>query len=414
MQIPATGTPQVPKASADEAVYRVMLVDDSIVIRGLISRALESDQGIKVIQSVGDGEVAVRTLKRSAVDVIVLDIEMPVMDGMAAIPLLLEVDPAVKIIMASTLTLKNAEISMKALELGAADYIPKPLSSKELTGADNFKRELVEKVKALGAFARRSGVRMDEAATVAPPAFRASHAPTEVKKDTRVEFKTATPPKANPIHAAMATGAGKNNFTLRQHQIIKPEIIAIGSSTGGPQALFRVIKDLGKDINQPIVLTQHMPPTFTTILADHISKQGGLLCHEAKDGETLEPGVITVAPGDYHMTIERAGVGKNIVRLNQNPPENFCRPAVDPMLRSLIPLYGNKIFTIILTGMGQDGWKGSEDVVKAGGSVIAQDETTSVVWGMPGSVAMAGICSSVLPLNEIGGAIRRVATGGKL
>ncbi|MGE0109659.1 MAG: chemotaxis protein CheB, partial [Bdellovibrionales bacterium] len=197
---------------------------------------------------------------------------------------------------------------------------------------------------------------------------------------------------------------------LRTDTIFRPEVIAIGSSTGGPQALFRVIKDMGADLHQPIVITQHMPPAFTAILADHISRQCGVECHEAKEGDVLIPGHYYVAPGDYHMLIQPKGAGAT-VHLVQDPPENFCRPAVDPMLRSLVPIYGRKLLVVILTGMGQDGMRGSQVVVQGGGAVVAQDEKTSVVWGMPGAVATAGLCSAVLPLTEIGAYVRRTAMG---
>ncbi|MBI1273277.1 MAG: chemotaxis-specific protein-glutamate methyltransferase CheB [Alphaproteobacteria bacterium] len=376
-----------------------MVVEDSIVIRGLISRALESDPDIKVVASAADGEIGIRMLKKMPVDVIVLDIEMPVMDGMTAIPHLLGVDPAVKIIMASTLTLKNAEISMKALELGASDYVPKPVTSRELTAAVDFKRELVDKVKVLAVAARRAGVRRAEPEA---PAFRASQpgAQPAADQDTRSAFKDKPAPPAKVV-------------TLRTHPIIKPDIIAIGSSTGGPQALFKVIKDLGADLQQPIVLTQHMPPSFTTILADHINKHCGVPCSEAKDGDVLTKGKVLLAPGNYHMTIVKNPAGQHVVKLNQEPAENFCRPAVDPMLRSLLPLFDKRILVVILTGMGQDGMKSSDLIVQAGGSVIAQDEATSVVWGMPGAVAMAGLCSAVLPLNDVGGYARKIALGMK-
>jgi two-component system chemotaxis response regulator CheB len=184
-------------------------------------------------------------------------------------------------------------------------------------------------------------------------------------------------------------------------------LIAIGSSTGGPQALFSLLSGLDVSLAQPILITQHMPSTFTSLLAVHISKASNMPCAEARDGELIRPGHIYLAPGDYHMVAERSGRG-NVLRLTQNERENFCRPAVDPMLRSLIPLYGSQLLVIILTGMGSDGCKGSQAVAAAGGSVIAQDEETSVVWGMPGAVATAGVCSAVLPLSDIAPYVRKL------
>ena len=330
---------------------RVMVCDDSAVIRGAIARMLEADPAVQIVARVSNGQLAVDELKRTPVDVLVLDIEMPVMDGMTALPLLLRADPGLKVIMASTLTTRGADIAMRALRLGAADYVPKPSA---VHGDETFRRELVEKVKGLARLRRRVTQPMRE-----------------------------TPP-----------------VRLRQAAIVPPRLLAVGSSTGGPQALFTLVQGLGKSLNVPVVLTQHMPATFTAILAEHISKLGGLPCAEAKDGEGLSAGRIYLAPGDYHLIIngDRGGLR---ARLSSDPPENFCRPSVDPMLRSAAAACDGRVLVAMLTGMGQDGLAGTRRVVDAGGSVVAQDEATSVVWGMPGAVAQAGLCHAVLPLPRI-------------
>ncbi|MCL2469143.1 MAG: chemotaxis response regulator protein-glutamate methylesterase [Alphaproteobacteria bacterium] len=382
-------------------VYRVMVVDDSAFIRGAITRALSGDPHLKVTASASNGEYALRMLEREPVDVVVLDIEMPVMDGLTALPKLKAIDPQVQIIMASTLTQKNAEISLRALSLGAADYIPKPSSSQEVLSLDTFKYDLVTKVKALGSLARRFGVR--------GPYLKLEGAAAPLPAKTQPARQEAVAPEGEPVKAFILPPYGaKLDVSLRRDPLIRPDIIAIGSSTGGPQALFRVIKDMGGNLPQPVVITQHMPQSFTKILAEHISNQCGVACREGIDGEPLVAGRYYIAPGDYHMTVERKGAVPTI-SLNKNPPENFCRPAVDPMLRSLVTVYGARILMVMLTGMGQDGAKGSDAVVRAGGGVIAQDEKTSVVWGMPGAVAMLGLCSAVLPLGEIGGFVRQTA-----
>jgi len=390
-------------------IYRVMIVDDSAFIRGAIARAIESDPCLRIVVSVSNGEQAIRSLMREPVDVIVLDIEMPVMDGLTALPKLKEVDGAVQVIMASTLTQKNAEISLRAMSLGATDYIPKPSSGHEVNAADDFRRELVEKVKALGALARRSGVREPVTALparVTKPADPAVAKPSaDIKKPQTVD-KVAPAEKPKQI---LTFGPGaKRDILLRKNPIVKPDIIAIGSSTGGPQALFRVIKDMGSGLSQPIIITQHMPPSFTTILAEHISRQCNVPCKEAQDGDVLKAGHYYIAPGDFHMLIDKKPTGST-VRLVKDPPENFCRPSVDPMLRSIAAIYGRNILVVILTGMGQDGTRGGEVVVNGGGTLIAQDEATSVVWGMPGSVAMAGLCTALLPVGDIGGFVRQTA-----
>ena len=374
-----------------------MVVDDSAVIRGLITRMLEADPDITVVASVGNGQLAVNQLERrpKEVDVVILDIEMPVMDGLTALPLMLKVDPNVKVIMASTLTKRNAEISLRALSAGAVDYVPKPSTARELSGENDFRRELLDKVKGLG-IVHRAEIGKAPPKLVAPPASAPAPAP-------------AAKPAAAPA-AAPAAGEKperwqmkhQDEVELRRPGTTRPDILAIGSSTGGPQALFEFLKGLPKTINLPIVITQHMPATFTSILAEHITRMSGWACAEAKDGELVEAGRIYLAPGDFHMTVVQKGP-QRVISLNQDAPENFCRPAVDPMLRSLVKVYGPRIFTVILTGMGNDGARGSKHVVEAGGTVIAQDEKTSVVWGMPGATASAGLCSAVLPITELAG-----------
>jgi len=378
--------------STNGSPIRVMVVDDSAVIRGLITRMLEADSDVSVTASVGNGQLAVNQLTRQpgVIDVVILDIEMPVMDGLTALPLLLKADPNIKVIMASTLTKRNAEISLKALSAGATEYVPKPSTARELSGENDFKRELIDKVKNLGIIHRQ--------ATGKPIGARPAPAAPAAK------------PGAAPAPAAGgAKGAQEGwkinrsgEITLRKPGTSKPDILAIGSSTGGPQALFEFLKGLPKTINLPVVITQHMPATFTSILAEHITRMTGWPCSEAKDGDLLEAGKILLAPGDYHMIVTQKGP-QRIVTLNQDPPENFCRPAVDPMLRSVVKVYGGRVFTVILTGMGNDGAKGAHDVVSAGGTVIAQDEKTSVVWGMPGAAASSGVCSAVLPITELAG-----------
>ncbi|MBM3565753.1 MAG: chemotaxis response regulator protein-glutamate methylesterase [Alphaproteobacteria bacterium] len=359
-----------------------MVVDDSAVIRGLIGRMLADDPNLSVVASVGNVQMAVQALAKTDVDVIIMDIEMPVMDGLTALPKLLEIDPEVRILMASTLTERNADVSIRAMTLGASDYVPKPTSTREVSGGDAFRRELLEKVRTLGGKPKR-GLR-------------------------RVPADAPRPVSAAPKPAVSIYPPGP--VKLRSPGLLRPSILAVGSSTGGPQALFAFFKDVRPSINLPVVITQHMPPTFTTILAQHIEKTCQWPCAEAKDGDVPAPGRILLAPGDFHMLFDMKD-GKPTARLTKDPPENFCRPAVDPMLRSLIQPYGGRVLVVILTGMGSDGAKGARAVVEAGGTVFAQDEASSVVWGMPGAVATAGLCSAVLPLNQMGGHVTQYLGG---
>lgn len=356
-----------------------MVVDDSAVIRGLICRMLEQDSDVTVAASVANGQLAVSNFARHKdIDVIVLDIEMPVMDGLTALPKLLQVDPGIKVIIASTLSTRNAEISIRALNAGAADYVPKPTTSRGISGGADFRRELLEKVKTLGEIRRRRGGRAEARKVVKPGA------------------------------PALPSGP----IVLRQAGLDRPDILAIGSSTGGPQALFTLFKDLKKDIGLPIIITQHMPATFTAILAEHISRMSGWNCAEAKNGEGLVSGRIFLAPGDYHMTVGTKGP-RRVLRLDQEAPVNYCRPAVDPMFQSVVKVFGSRVLAVVLTGMGADGLKGGRSVTQAGGTLIAQDEKTSVVWGMPGAVATAGICSAVLPIKDLAPHIKMVVGRGR-
>ncbi len=386
---------------ATDGPYRVMLVDDSAVVRGLVTRWMQEDPEIEVAASVGNGAVAVREVSRTDIEVIVLDVEMPEMDGLTALPKILAAQPDVKVIMASTLTMRNADISLKALQAGAADYIAKPSAMRDQSTVQEFQRDLLARLKTLGAVARRATRRragMPEGGATA----RAAPAAAPAAAPRATAAGTAAPTSSKSLYAGP--------ITLRSAAILPPKVLAIGSSTGGPQALFQVFGQLKNKIRIPILITQHMPPTFTTILAEHLTRIAGTSATEAVDGEPVEGGHIYIAPGNWHMTVQVEGA-KKVIRLNQDPPENFCRPAVDPMLRSLAKAYGGSVLAVILTGMGADGMKGGQVLTEAGGTIVAQDEATSVVWGMPGAVASHGLCSAVLPLDRIASHIEKLTQG---
>jgi two-component system chemotaxis response regulator CheB len=346
-----------------------MIADDSAIVRGLLARWLQADGEIEVVRSVGDGEQAIHHLAPSGAEIVVLDIDMPVLSGIDALPKLLAIRPELKVLMSSTLTRRNATISMRALSMGAADFVPKPQSVRGVTTSEEFKDELISKVKMLGALARNGTVRP---------------APSLVSAVGRLE---AVMPPVQQIR-------------LRRGAEMRPQVLAIGSSTGGPQALMSLFGSLGGKISVPVVITQHMPPTFTGILAEQLAKVSGAPAKEAAHGDVLEPGRIYVAPGGQHMLLNRSGTNV-IVGLDDGPAENFCRPAVDPMLRSLSAAYGSAVLALVLTGMGHDGRSGAKEIAECGGTVIVQDQATSVVWGMPGAVAEAGLASAVLPLADI-------------
>jgi two-component system chemotaxis response regulator CheB len=357
---------------------RVMVVDDSAVIRGLVTRWIEAEPDMEVVGSLRTGRDAVNQVEKIDPDVAVLDIEMPDLDGISALPLLLAKKRHLVVIMASTLTLRNAEISLKALSLGAADYIPKPESTREQGAAEIFRRDLVEKIRHLGARRRRSA-----SVTASPSLAPAQEAGREPVR------RVVT---ASPVHVTP---------TLVPFGMQTPRVLLIGSSTGGPQALMTLIGEIAPVIDRvPVLITQHMPPTFTTILAEHLARTGRRPAAEGVDGEPVTAGRIYLAPGGKHMRVARRNGGA-VIALDDGPPINFCKPAVDPLFSSAVDVWQGAIQAVILTGMGSDGMRGGKQVVAAGGSVIAQDEATSVVWGMPGAAANAGICAAVLPLGQI-------------
>ena len=362
-------------------VTRVLICDDSAVVRGLLRRFLDSEEDIAVVDAAANGKAGVERVAKGGIDVVILDIEMPVMDGLEALPKMLDHDSTLKVIVASTLSTRNAEISLKALSMGAVDYVPKP-SSGRIGGASEFRRELVEKVRVHGVTRR------------ARAAMR--RAPAGVTKPSG-------PGGAKPSKALSHSGTiyGDKPIVLRRGSLVSPRVLAIGASTGGPEALLKLFERIGSNFRCPIFVTQHMPATFTKILAERLGQVAGLPAGEGVDGEEVVRGHIYVAPGGRHMIVEEGEGGGGRVRLSDGPPENSCRPAVDPMLRSLAEVYRSRVLTVILTGMGHDGREGARKMVEAGGTVIAQDEPSSVVWGMPGAVATAGLCTAVLDKSAI-------------
>lgn len=366
---------------------RVMIVDDAVVVRGLVSRWLE-EEGFQVVASLRTGRDAVNQIERANPDVVILDVEMPELDGISALPLLLEKKRDLVVIMASTVTRRNAEISLRALALGAADYVPKPESNRGVTTSPEFRRELIEKVRHLGRRRRAPG----------PSARGPGGSP--VAPGRPVGLVVERPPSGQ---------AG--SIKLRPFSALFPRVVLIGASTGGPQALNTIMSRIGAIIDTvPVLVTQHMPPMFTTILAEHLGRSAERPAHEAVDGESIRAGTIYLAPGGRHMRVSQHN-GAAVIALDDGPLVNFCRPAVDPLFESAAQVYGCGALAVILTGMGTDGALGAADIAAAGGSVIAQDEATSVVWGMPGSAAHAGVCSAVLPLDEIAPKLSRIFAG---
>jgi two-component system chemotaxis response regulator CheB len=375
--------PSGPPPSGDKSI-RVAVVDDSAVVRGLVSRWVEEDPGLHVVGRYANGKLAVEQVAGSQPDVIILDIEMPVMDGMTALPELLKARPGVKIIMASTLTKRNADVSIRALSMGATDYIPKPEGNRGVTSSKDFRLDLIKKIKAI--------------------ASKPARQPSTLRAQPAVAPQERAPAAGTKISAA---------YSLRKFSNVQPRILTIGCSTGGPQALMQVLGDIKNSISRvPLIITQHMPATFTAILAEHLERSSGCQAKEGESGEVPLPGKIYVAPGGQHMILERSGAGVRI-KIYDGAEVNFCKPAVDPLFESVASTYGAAALALVLTGMGHDGETGSLAIADAGGSVIAQDEETSVVWGMPGAATMAGACAAVLPLKKIGPKVTSILQGGR-
>ena len=365
---------------------RVMIVDDAVVVRGLFARWVEAEPDLEVVASLRTGRDAVNQVERADPDVVLLDVDMPELDGIAALPLLLEKKRDLIVIMASTLTRRNAEISLRALALGATDYIPKPATTREVTGSPGFRRDLIEKVRQLGLRSKR---------------LRALHQHAQLPL---TDAAASSPPKLR---------AGTQPIVLRAQPATPPRVLVIGASTGGPQALNAIVAQIGGVLDHaPVLITQHMPPTFTAILAEHLARIANRPVREAQDGEQINAGTVYLAPGGRHMSVVRRD-GVAMIALDDGPLVNFCKPAVDPLFSSAAEVWGQKVLGLVLTGMGSDGLRGSQAIAAAGGSILAQDEASSVVWGMPGQVAHAGVCSAVLPLSEIAPRLLRLFAGDR-
>ncbi len=348
---------------------RLLIVDDAVVIRRLLADCFAGDPDIEVVGTAANGQIALAKLTQLNPDVVTLDMEMPVLDGLQTLAAIRKTHRALPVIMFSTLTERGAAATLDALALGASDYVTKPANVGSVGAAmQRVREELIPKIRALCG---------RKAATVPVPV-----------------------PPANGTRSPFASGLPA-----------PVDIVAIGVSTGGPNALAALLPGLIKPFPVPVVIVQHMPPLFTRLLAERLAAVSGLVAHEGEGGAEIRPGEVWVAPGGRHMELERVSDSIRIFT-NENPPENSCRPAVDVLFRSVARTYGPRALAVVLTGMGQDGLRGCEHIREAGGRVLAQDQASSVVWGMPGAVAGAGLADRILPLADMAGEInRRVMSG---
>jgi two-component system, chemotaxis family, protein-glutamate methylesterase/glutaminase len=379
--------------SAASAI-RVLVADDSAVVRGLVARWI-GEAGFELVGTASNGRIALEMIAKHDPDVVLLDIEMPELDGTTALPRMLAMSPSVQVVMMSTLTTRNADISLRCLALGAVDYIAKPESSRGVTTSDTFRADLIERVRVFGS-ARARTRRPAPLHAPAPAGLPPTPVSAPVPQPAAAAQRPATP------------------FTLRPkvRSRTQPRALLIGSSTGGPRAVGEMLEGIGAATLRrvPVLIVQHMPPIFTAVFAEHLATRTGLPAAEGKAEERVEPGRIYVAPGGRHMGLA-AGPGGPVIKLTDGPPVNFCRPAVDVLFKDAAVVFGAATATVILTGMGSDGTNGARALTDAGGPVLAQDEATSTVWGMPGSVARAGLAEAVLPLPELATALRAMIAG---
>ncbi|HWU50976.1 MAG TPA: chemotaxis response regulator protein-glutamate methylesterase [Asticcacaulis sp.] len=387
-----------PHTAASLRPLKIMIVDDSAVVRGLISRWLEQEPDMVLAGLAIDGAKGVEKVREIQPDVLILDIEMPNMGGLEALPKLLAAKPGLKVLMASTLTTRGANVTIRALELGAADYIPKPDSTR-IGGADGFRTELLTKIRALCGRTRQW--------PTPPGAVSPAHAP---ERPATLERPAHAPSAFTPAPRPVVTPAAPVVLRPRSVGPKRIDALFVGASTGGPPALRNFLMGLGPDWKLPILIVQHMPATFTAILAEHLDKALPQRVLEAKDGMNIESRTVYIAPGDWHMTV-KGPLGLPTIKLDQGPQVNWCRPAVDPLFRSAAEIYGHHALGVVLTGMGHDGRDGARALVDVNASVLAQDEATSVVWGMPGAVAEAGLAELIKPIPALSAACQAFARG---
>lgn len=425
---------------------RVMICDDSAVMRRLIKTALKIDPELEVICEANHGQDALGKMFDARPDLVVMDVEMPIMDGIEAVKEIRKRSTTLPIIMFSSLNSRGAELTLDAIEAGASDFSCKPANAGRIELAlEQVQKDLIPKIyqwvrrksKTANAGLQASRLSLpptEEKQTTAPegepasggtdaaplaarsnaPSLGANHKPagnrpSQLRKPIGKPATTTPPALASNTTVGARTGKQSAGVSLAGGSVA---VVTVAVSTGGPQALAELIKALPTDLNVPILIAQHMPAVFTGMLAERLAAHKGHRVREAKHGEEICAGDILIAPGDYHMVAVRENK-RFLVQLNQDPPENSCRPAADPLFRSVAKTFGKQALGVVLTGMGKDGTQGAEVLKKSGASIIAQDEESCVVWGMPGSIVEAGLADTVLPLDQIAAAIVR-ATERKL
>lgn len=426
--------PRSDAAPAGAALSRasVMVVDDAVVVRGLLSRWIDEHPGLRVVATAPNGRVALDELERVRPDVMILDLDMPEMDGLTALPLILRRSPATSVLIASTLTRRNAELALKCITLGAIDCLTKPETNREVTTSLSFRRELLQRIEAIAAARlRRARIAETDASMPEPrPAAPARSAlpagvpPAQVihpLERLRREHHRLFPSPASQAPAQNGAILRSRDLDYRPVAPVpapRPKsgpvgILCIGASTGGPKAVSAFLTGLGPVLDEVVTLiVQHMPPIFTSVFADHLRTATGRPAREPLHGEQLEKGTIYVAPGGRHLRLAQSGAAP-VAHLDDGPPVNYCRPAVDHLFTDAAHHFGARTLAVVLTGMGHDGLDGARALKAAGASVLVQDEASSAVWGMPGSVARAGLADGVLDIAGLSAQVARLIGEGR-
>lgn len=401
--------PQRPILAKGNAAVRVAVVDDSVVVRGLLSRWLSETPGIEVVGTFRSGREIIDALPALAPKIILLDLDMPDMDGLTALPLITARSPESRVIVVSSLSVHGAELTMRSLMRGATDYLPKPSNHREVSTSADFRQALIAKVLAVG------GVRALARAVPAnatSPALRAPGIPTPTPPGHGLPFGTPPSPANAPVAepAPVITPlrgatmpAARPQGGLRPLAQTRPKVIVIGASTGGPQALVATLETMRRAITQvPIIIAQHMPPIFASIFATHLKQHAGFPTQEATEGLPLVPGTIFLAPGGCHTVMRMRGDGQAFITMLPSEARGPWRPSIDLLFSSAAECYGANALAIALTGMGRDGTEGATHLARRGANIIVQDEASSVVWGIPGSIAEAGLACALLPPQKLG------------
>ena len=344
---------------------RILIVDDSAVMRSLVRSVVSSDPRLVVAGTAADGASALSAIAIERPDLVLLDVEMPVMDGLVTLRQMRAQGYKMPVIMCSSLTQRGAKVTIEALAGGASDYVAKPAGQ---SGRDEALRTLAQELL---------------------PKIHALTARTQPQPSLAVVARHTVPIPAAPSTNQQITSTAS--------------VLAIGVSTGGPAALDLLLPALPANFPLPVLIVQHMPEVFTHLLAERLNDRCSLRVREASEGDTIDRGNILIARGNWHMEVMAAARprARDTIHLNQDPPENHCRPAVDVLFRSAVKVYGSGVLAVVLTGMGYDGLASCRLVRQQGGCVLAQDQATSTVWGMPGAVAQAGLAHKVLPLSAI-------------